>query len=215
MAFPTTSVLDDFNRADEGPPLSTNWSSPGMWGYPPGGPLTLISNEAKGSVSGYYNDAYWNVQTFGPDCEVYAKFSLKSNIAEYVAARITTPGDGTTDGYAAFGITSGIMVARIDNGVYTMLGSVLSATYEDGLSIGLEITDDTIVTFTKPPGGSWANAGERTDSTYSSAGYIIIGTHGQGGSIDDFGGGTIYEYVPTGGLTDPDFSKFPKFFLRR
>ena len=53
MAFPTTGLLDDFNRADEGPPPSASWSI--SYGGPHG-ELKVSSNQCVVSdlTAGYF-----------------------------------------------------------------------------------------------------------------------------------------------------------------
>src|SRR5436189_297727 len=62
--FPTTNILDDFNRSNQGPPPSSNWVSDGS----PDG-WKVLSNQATPSVDGYAHDV-WERDTFGPDSEV-------------------------------------------------------------------------------------------------------------------------------------------------
>jgi hypothetical protein len=69
MTFPTTPILDDFNRANEGPPPSANWSAyHASWGFGDG--LEVVSNQCKGNSYNLCGD-WWSVETFGSDCEVY------------------------------------------------------------------------------------------------------------------------------------------------
>ena len=59
MPFPTTSVLDNFNRADGG--IGSNWTSPSnSW--------EVVSNKARQN-SGEW--VYWNATNFGNDQEVF------------------------------------------------------------------------------------------------------------------------------------------------
>ena len=90
MAFPESSILDNFNRGDEGPPLSSDWTE---MGHVSDG-LEVVSNEAEGETG--FSAActeYWNPATFGPACEAYVTISdmgVTSVVA--VGARLTSPG---------------------------------------------------------------------------------------------------------------------------
>lgn len=71
MAFPTTPILDNFNRGDEGPPPSANWTTV-TWSD---GGLKVLSNAAvpEATTTGDYI-IYWNASTFGPNLE--ARFTI-------------------------------------------------------------------------------------------------------------------------------------------
>ena len=67
MAFPMTSVLDNFNRSDEGPPPRTNgtqWTGSDTH-------FGVVSNVAEppGSANSDLVANYWDTSTFGPACE--------------------------------------------------------------------------------------------------------------------------------------------------
>jgi hypothetical protein len=191
MAFPTTSVLDDFNRADENP--MTGWSS--FVGA--GARHEVVGNtcEASGAAA---ND-YWNAATFGPDCEVYATVVEKTTGALIkLYARLVSVGSVAVDGYAVRHTTvSGaandtIGLYRVDNATETLLGSAFTQEVAVGDSFGLEIVGDTLTAYYKASGGSWTALGTETDSTHAGAGNIGVAisvTNTAG--IDDFGGGTI------------------------
>jgi hypothetical protein len=62
---PTTSVLDNFNRA--GPGLGTNWSLLNMASAP-----TIVSSTVVQPNTGSgYSELWWNPTTFSGDAEVY------------------------------------------------------------------------------------------------------------------------------------------------
>ena len=66
MTFPTTSVLDSFDRADGG--LGSNWSTPTfVTGF------NISSNVAFGATTA--NIQYYNVATYGADFEIFADVS--------------------------------------------------------------------------------------------------------------------------------------------
>jgi hypothetical protein len=65
-AFPSTSVLDTFNRANGG--LGANWG-----GY--SSAFSIVSNQADVVASGYDTYTFWSATSFGGDQEAYFTFS--------------------------------------------------------------------------------------------------------------------------------------------
>lgn len=191
MAFPTTTLLDDFNRANASPP-SASWSGP-IFGA---NHLAVSSNTCVGNGGASGSD-YWNT-TVGPDTEVWAKFAT---LGGYLYVRMKDPGSGTSDGYVVTPstVSGNCTVCRIDNGALTQLGSGLGSAAANGDVIGLEIISDTLQAYKN--GSAWSTT--RSDSTYSVAGYIGIYASSASTVIDDFGGGT----VDGGGGGDPPTGK--------
>jgi len=196
MPFPTTGLLDDFNRANEGPPPSASWTTAVIAGGTDG--LVVLSNVLKGNGSGS-NEGYWNVSTFGPDVECYMKVAAKledSGAYQMVYCRLTTIGSGTTDGYGCrlsfSATTDSLRLFRIDNGSVTYLGTGVSQETAVGDQWGIEIVGDALKLMYKPVAGSWSSIESVTDGTYSASGHI--GALLRGGNThraDDFSGGTV------------------------
>jgi hypothetical protein len=182
VAFPTTSVLDDFNRANEGPPPSASWSAPMWWADN----LKVISNTAGSDTT--TGDAYWNAGTVGPACEAYADMTSLGSAA-YLGVRMTSPG-GTADGYFYFWRPGpNAEIARIDNGTRTRLGAAFDASTSAGDSLGISAVEDALTAHGK--NGSWSVVAERVDGTYLTSGYIGLGVDDTTTRWDNFGGGTV------------------------
>lgn len=199
MAFPTTStVLDDFNRADAGT-LGGNWSRE-PFNDSTTGAFQVVSNQAVKVVTSYsYEMGWWNPATYGPDCEVWVTIPTV-NAAAYVYLHLRTVSPSasasTGDGYLFEQIQgTGNAIYRMDNGVSTMLGARMAVTnLSSGDKYGAEAIGSTFQAY-RYTGGSWSAYGSsRTDTTYTSAGYIGFGNYDNTGSgtsaFDDFGGGT-------------------------
>jgi len=208
MPFPTTPILDNFDRADEGPPPSSSWSYPV---YATAAGEKVVSNQA-GSDVDTAATAYWNSETF-LNVEVYGTVAAVST--HYLFARIQQPGVSTVDGYMLVGSGFNVQVYRLDNGVATAIGATgISSTLSAGQGRGMSIIGDEIQILRRV-GESWDLSLTRTDITYQSAGYIGLG-HASGtvSRWDDFGGGA---WVGTGQgppLQNIDYSMFPKLLLR-
>jgi hypothetical protein len=198
--FPTTGILDNFNRADEGPPPSASWDWP-VLGVNGAGVISNRMGGTAGTPGGRL--AYWKTP-FGPNCEVYftvgvlppdgSDFDIMLRGQSFGAAGVeNTSADAYISewAYSAAG-TDTLSVYRADNNVWTLLGAAINA---EGMAVGLkqgfEIIGTTMQNYWDT-GSGWASVGTtRTDSTYQSAGFLAAGHGSTTARLDDVGGGTI------------------------
>ena len=187
MAFPTTAVLDNFNRTDENPVGNGNWSGPLFSGDPQ---CRLLSNEL--GTSADFSSSYWSAATFGGACEVYAT-NTGTGLAKALFLRIANPNNASMDGYELNCSHSGntLGVYRVDDKAETLIGSTFSQAVGVGAAYGLEANGSTLTVYYKASGGSWTSLGTRSDSTYSAAGNLGVFLANGDDDIDDFGGGTM------------------------
>ena len=204
MAFPESSILDDFNRDNEGPPLSSNWTETGF----AAAGLKVVSNVAAQEAVGSCVE-YWNAGTFGPNCEAYVTFTVVVNTSKpAVYTRLQAPDTATADGYVleADAITPNLLkISRLDDGSRTQLGESIAQVINNSDDFGLESSGDDHTAYFNDGGAGWGNVGSRSDDTYQGAGYIgikIYSTSGTTGRLDDFGGGTLAGGDPTPSLSD-------------
>ena len=194
MAFPTTGVLDSFGGTLDG------WSS--LDGT---GSVGTISSGQWASGSPYLW-AYWDAGTFGADEEAYITISSMNasvNNNGRVFARPQQVGTANPDGYAvsANALADTVEILVVTNNADTLLGSAISQTITAGDSIGIEVVGTSITAYYKVGAGAWASIGTRTDSTYSSSGYIGAGAdHYTSVRLDDFGGGTVVAAITKAGV---------------
>jgi hypothetical protein len=200
MAFPTTSVLDDFNRADGLlVDTGTNWSND-TFNYGAGSTaLTIVSNVAA-PTNASYGEAYWDVGTFGPDSEAYGTITTLPHeggdmgLAICVQSPDTTGADGYRLIYKRLAGTDTVEIRRVDNGNNpgTLIGSITSQEIAAGDSLGLEKIGSTVAAYYKAAAGSWTLLTSGTDSTYGT-GFIGLYSFSTGtnGRWDNFGGGTV------------------------
>jgi hypothetical protein len=209
--MPFGTVLDTFDRANEGSPPSSSWTD--AWADASGG-LRVVSNSCRMSTSGFARDSsYWNT-TFGPNCEVFATMSVKDSFGDgdpALGLRLVDMG-ASTDGYFLGIDRSGSSVhqiVRLDNGTGTALGANISLVWSAGDSFGFEAIGPILKAYHKPSGGRWAVFAVREDATYTAAGKIGLAISGTNtdAEVNDFGGGTV--------VFPPDYSSFPKAILRR
>ena len=190
MAFPETSIIDDFNRDNEGPPLSSDWTE---IGYAAGG-LKVSNNECAPEDAGSCLE-YYNVSTYGPNCEVYVtdRYNFAKNA---VLIRLQSPDTAETDGYILeadiFEDPDILKLSRLDDGVRTLLGASIEQVLDGDDKFGIESVGDTHTIYYDDGGAGWGSLGSRTDSTYPDAGYLGLKIYGTAsGALDDFGGGTL------------------------
>ncbi len=203
MIFPVTSILDDFNRANEGPPPSASWITGPKTESNSNG-LVIDTNRVKATSLTYGGTASWGV-TFGPDVEVYVSDSDAGGVF-ILYWRITDPTDTTLMyGYRFSGYNfGGNRTFTVDslNGLpidtATLWTSTLSGTIANGDQVGISHIGDQISVYENLGGGGWNLVNTITDNTYSSAGYIGMGLGSTTGRLDNFGGGEISTPVSIG-----------------
>lgn len=202
MPDPTTSVLDDYNRSNTGPPLGGNWSV--ITAITAAG-FKIISNYAQpgGDSSACYE--YWNAATFGPDSEVFYDLPAIDAASDYVGVAlmlgVANPTLASITGYEIDFVirdtgspVNSVLVSRIDNSTtIVQLGAAASYTIVAGDTLWAKKVGSTISVYAKHAAGSYSLIMERTDANYSTGrigkGWwynIAANTH-----IDNYGGGTV------------------------
>ncbi|MGH2359056.1 MAG: hypothetical protein ACRDGM_00715 [bacterium] len=206
-AFPTTSILDNFNRANEDPLSDAGrWASP--W-FSSSGVMQIVSNVAKGTAAITFDDMT-RVTAYGPDCEVFSTLVTKSATPGaanwYHGTRIASPGTGSMDCYDfttewVAGAGNDISkIVRIDNTVQTVLGATFVQEQVNGdRAGGASIADSH--TFYYNGGGGWTALATRGDATYMTTGRIGFGLKESDIELDDFGGGTVVVPLGLGGAS--------------
>ena len=196
MAFPTTGILDNFNRDNEGPPLSANWTSTGVGG------LKVISNVAAGNTSGDNVEAY-TAASYAANSEAYCTIATMvgsdEDIALFVRADLVNGNayevsytNDVDDGHV-------IRFYRLDAMDDIKLGAdiVLGFTPEAGDKIGIKVVGSVIEAWAKDGAASWTLIGSRTDATYSTGGYLGLKIFATTARVEDFGGGSSVGGVMT------------------
>ncbi len=183
MAFPTTSVLTDFTAANGDLDVRDTRFSKSIFGTE-SNTMAITSNQCK-SPSGVQT-AWWNAASFGPDCEVFATVIATGGNFSNLYLRLVTPGSSAVDGYKIRLFSSSAAVFRIDNGVQTQLGSTMAWTLAANDVAGADMVGSTITVYQ-----NGTAVDNRSDGTYTAAGFIGLGADSNGPILDDFGGGTI------------------------
>lgn len=203
-AFPTTSVLDTFNRTAENP-----LSQAGAWTNR----IVLGDNDLRtdgtgcilGTAGGAFGSAF-RAATFGPDSEAYWTVSTLPASTEVTEAwiRISGGGSSSPSGYfvdTAQAATDTWTLWKSVSGTQTQLGASASQNLAAGESQGCEAISTAIAGYRKS-GGSWSQVLSRTDSAVSGSGNIGGVIQQTTAITDDFGGGTVV----TGSSVTPSVS---------
>lgn len=175
-----SNVIDDFNRADTGPPAGPNWTDASMVNGSPG--LVVAGNRLTDLSGGPYREGgYYNAATFGPN--LVAMWDLAAgggnDNAGFVAFfRTATPGVGTTAGYAFQVRTLG---AILEVSIWRVAGGVVAQTFRSTFyepdfappeKWGVLAQGTLLALIRQTPGQDWRVVSAWNDGTYTSAGFF-------------------------------------------
>jgi hypothetical protein len=212
VAFPTTSVLDNFDRANN-PSLGANWTF---------GVSSLRQRIAGNAVGpdtdsgNQYADDLWAVSTF-TDSEAFITVTVVGGARRGVYVRMD---ESSGNGYSveeSFSTANEWGIYRYDGSVGTLLGTVFNQTYVAGDSIGLEMIGTTLKAYFKPSGGSWAQFGSTQNSSTYTSGKIgcFVQESTSAPRNDDFGGGAVTAAAASAAYADvPAFQTYPVARIR-
>jgi hypothetical protein len=172
-AFPSSSAVDTFNRANETP-----LSDSGAWSGPvqiADIPLSLVSDAATvntGYTSQTFSSSYWlGVQQ--ADTDIWATTGT-FNGQVILWARVQNPNTNNLNGYnCTFTGTSGgtYNIHKLVNGTSTSLGSGYVG-FNNGDSVGLRVAGNTVTIYKMASGAStWTSITSIGDTSVTGAGY--------------------------------------------
>lgn len=186
MPFPTTPIIDDFNRANGA--IGANYTIPTF-----AGSMNVSSNTVVAAAAN--SIAIRNTLTY-QDVEIYGTLSTKptdGNVALLFWRAVQTASAATMDGYvlritAVAGASNDtIQVQSLTNGVATTIGANFTQEITNGDVVGIRMVGATVEVFI-----NGTSLGTRSDSTYTATGQIGIGLSAtSSGAWDNFGGGTM------------------------
>ena len=179
-------VIDNFNRANEGPPANG-------WVTIFGAGLKVLSNQAATDGVSGDNGGWYTQQKYGPDCAVYATIVASGGgfCDLYVRGSGTTAATSCGYDFGMQAATNVLRFFRLDNGVFTQLGTSIAQTITSGDALGGTVVGGTLTMHYKTAAGSWQVMGTVTDSTYTASGYLGMSFNNTTQAYDNFGGGTI------------------------
>lgn len=188
MAFPTTGVLDTFNRANQNP-IGPPWVGPI---FTAGANLQIFSNALRptGSFGGAYLPG-----PYGPNSEAWAV--VKTPSATQVMQLLTKFVPVAVDDPSYFSLWingSGTwQLWKKAGNVDTQLGANFAGVgaLAAGDSIGVGIVGDELTAYFKPAAGSWSAQFSRTNASFSGVSGGIGAVLDLPWEIETLGGGTI------------------------
>lgn len=198
MAFPTVSVLDDFNRANGA--AGSNWLAAFGDTLP-----SINSNALKGSAGGWYG-AVWapsgTPATFSaPQEAVYTATNADASSQSLgIVARGASLNTGSYTGYGVAIVGGQLRIHKYVSGSFSLLASGATITLAAGDKLGIEIvgtSSPVSVRLYYAPAGVWPGSASLTysDSTspITSGGQVGLSWNQTGANsngADDFGAGT-------------------------
>lgn len=194
LQLPQAPLLDRFNRNNEGPPPSGNWTNSVM---EPGGGLVVSSRTAISNNASAAGFCVWNPRQFTQPCEVYVTFSTVATGSQEtgeLALAWSSLTSNNSNGYISYpgSGTFGSSIYRHDTVFQTQLGAAIAAGPQaNGDKVLLRLVNGVLTHYVFT-GGAWNSGDARSDATYTS-GYLALGVAATvtTAACDDFGGGLI------------------------
>jgi len=192
-AFPTASVLDNFNRANGA--LGASWTAVNGTG------LVVASNRAAPPDTTTFHISKW-ASAFSADQEVFATVPVLPEVGAtwlQVSLRLQDLNNRYAVNLArALGVDNDqILPYAVVGGVATLLcgGVPLNLGFDAvaGDKFGARVVGSVLEVWYQRSGQSWARVAACADTSIAAGGAIALG-HGSFGAFDDFGGGN---YAPT------------------
>jgi hypothetical protein len=158
VEFPAVSVIDDFNRADEGPPPTgwTNWFNDGF----------VVSGNQLAPNNTLYAGIYYSAQSFGPNLDAYIEIPVLPTASG--ALLMPFRYDVATDtGYQlsySRGDWLSIMTRNGGSGQSNIV-VVGSPVFSNGDALGVRCSGSLIQAWVRI-GGIWRVHVQAVDSTY-------------------------------------------------
>ena len=187
------AFLDDFNRPNEGPPPSSQWSSSVISTQPS---LQVLGN-ALGIPTTVTSSAWWNASSFVADqsADIALADAVVSSLGHLrLYLRLAQPGvAGATDGYFCQFETDNTgagnsYLRRLDNAAASgILATAAGVTWTSGDRARCSIQGSSLCAWRQPGGsGPWTQLVCLTDTTYTAGGFVGVGiSHAELG-LDDF-----------------------------
>lgn len=184
-------ILDDFNRANTGPPAGPGWRNSGHWGDPTG--FVTTGNQMAASGGGWRADSW---ATAYPRSGSVAFGITWATIGSGDVYYFLFSDHTAMDGYA-LRISGSTWTIGVFDGSFDAIDSV-SQALSNGDGICMIADDDGHVTAWHRTGGVWTKKLDVTDTTYTGDLYPGLSAANATARWDDMTGGN-----PTGGGPDP------------
>lgn len=208
MAFPTTSIIDNFTGSDGS--INGRTASDGIhtWAVTDG--QLLIASNALTTSQPNLGTGEISGGPYGPDCEVWVTLATPPTPNNYVQI-------GLRNNYVTWYDGTNLQIRRTTTPSFAILDSETIALGA-GDKIGLSCIGNVITSY-RYSSGAWVQSKQVTDSSVLTAGAIQltvdrsnVGTN----VLDDFGGGTystltLDTVLPDADITTTGWSTAPLF----
>lgn len=193
--FPYTAVIDNFDRADVGPPISSAATPSGLFWQTgrsiagSGNEFAISSNQAAAVA-----DATVTNQVIGPfaaDQEAYVTVATLPGGSNSAGLWLRCNFAAAFTGYRFHWNGTVFFIFKFTNSSPTLLTS-LAGSLSAGDSIGASAVGSRLSLYKKAVGGSWPSTPILTvvDTSFPDPGYIGMMAVQSTVRLDDFGGGT-------------------------
>jgi hypothetical protein len=184
-AFPEPGVIDNFNRANEGPPPSIAWIDESVLG--------IVSNKcaARQTPLGYHASALWR-SSFLANQEIYVTVATRQDDGNSAYLYLRYQDYNNTiliEIMRDDGVNDAVEVHEIVAGVDASIGGPYVISYQDNDSFGINASGTTIEVWHKPVGGVWILLGTCITTLPLASGRIGLYTDDATLRFSDFGGG--------------------------
>src|SRR5215472_1868561 len=202
--WPTTKILDTWNRASSVSPPGPNWVTPGFPGETGAMSSTGSPDFSAALFSGSSALATWGGYQFGPDVELYVDAHVQPGVGNGVYLVLSIPTAQTT-GYATWIDNTGTLHIYDETTVETQIYSVATSwTPANDDSYMLRYIKGDFLYYAKKVGDqqfTQLTAVQFHDTRYTGPFYIGCGGDFSGFRLRNFGGGTYagksYRSIPT------------------
>lgn len=195
MAFPATSLLDAFDRADSTTTLGSAWSTPLEATF---ASLGILTNQAYAPNS--FRDGYWNT-LYAAGQEMWVTLAGLTTGAGplRVWSRVQNPNTGSLNGYYIQIHSDGHYdIGRSVAGAAGTIGVGGGAgTFAAGNKVGLQCIGSSVSAY-RNTGSSWGLLETVSNTEVQGGGYIglqVRGDASQSARFNDFGGGNTPELM--------------------
>jgi len=191
-SFPTTGILDDFNRTNANP-LDGDWTQGFQGTFD--GDLQVLSNACAWASGGLSDSgtATWDT-AFNANQEAYMTIVTRVDGSQHtLICRANNAGASNVTGYEIVARTnnSDVRVIQWDSDVSAAVLDTFSQTISDGDTFGVSLSGTVGTVYYKVGAGAWGSIGTFDASAYNASGKIGISLFLNGTVCDDFGGGNI------------------------
>jgi hypothetical protein len=187
VAFPTTSVLDDFNTgATQNLTARSGWAASPIWTGDTSWATDSTPTTATAPTT--FSDNYYNTQATDSEVHVVITTAVSTTLRFWLR---TAPGASPSGYTLQIDVANNWIFQKWVSGTPTTLGGTVVQAYGVGDAIGFEVISNALAAYYKASAGSWVQKLTTTDSTFTGAGYFGIEDDGGGTAIDSFSGGAV------------------------